>query len=250
MGAIESVTGHRPWPMPSRPWVMFQSWRDLLFAHWPVPANQLRALVPHPLQIERFDGSAWVGQTPFRLAGLRARPLPPLPGLSDFPEMNLRTYVRVGDRPGVFFFSLDAGNRLAVLLARIGYRLPYFPARMSIEDDGDRIRYRSDRRVGSASFAASYAPVGDPFTPARGTVEYFLTERYALYTVTNGGRVIVGEIHHAPWLLRRAEAEISANTVPAAAGITLPDSRPMLHFARGQDTIIWPPRRLRGVGDT
>ncbi len=120
----------------------------------------------------------------------RTDPLLPLPGPSDFPEMNLRTYVRVGDRAGVFFFfffSLDAGNRLGVLLARIGYRFPNFSARMSIEDDGNRIRYRSDGRVGSTSFAASYAPVDDPFTPTRGTVEYFLTERYAFYTVTNGG---------------------------------------------------------------
>jgi uncharacterized protein YqjF (DUF2071 family) len=164
--------------------------------------------------------------------------------------MNLRTYVRVGNRPGIFFFSLDAANRAAVILARISYRLPYFPARMSIQPDGDRIRYQSERKIGNARFAGSYAPVGDLFTPERGTLEYFLTERYALYTVTNGGRALVGEIHHAPWLLRRAEAEIEENTVASAAGIRLPGSRPILHFSLRQDTIIWPPRRLRDAGDT
>jgi uncharacterized protein YqjF (DUF2071 family) len=252
--AVAADTAHRPWPLPRAPWILFQSWRELLFAHWPLPREALRPLVPPQLTLEEYDDAAWIGQTPFRLTGLRPRLLPPLPGASTFPELNLRTYVRVGDRPGIFFFSLDAASRLAVLGARTLYRLPYFHAKMRIESRAGWIHYRSRRiddgaNAGAgadpgpgAEFIARYRPDGPVFNAAPGSIEHFLTERYALYVVLRDGKILRGDIHHRPWPLQRAEAEIERDTVPAAHGITLPDRPPLLHFSARQDTLIWPPR--------
>lgn len=241
--SMEEDVAHRPWPLPGGPWIMFQSWRELLFAHWPVPAEALRPLVPSALVLEEFEGSAWIGLTPFRLTDLHPRFLPAVPGLSEFPEMNLRTYVRVEEKPGIHFFSLDAASVLAVVGARLGYRLPYYPAEMRIERRDGWIHYRSRRSSGNgAEFVGRYRPVGPAFQAEHGTLEHFLIERYALYTVLGNGRVVRGDIHHRPWTLRRAEAEIERNTVPAAHGITLPDRAPLLHYAGRQDTLIWPPR--------
>lgn len=263
-GAIERNRAHRPLPYPSAPWIMFQSWRRLLFAHWPVPTAELRGLVPAGLTLEECQGSAWVGQTPFSLTDLRPRFLPPLPGVSSFPEMNLRTYVRVGETPGIFFFSLDAASGLAVAAARTFYRLPYFRATMSSETRGEWTHFRSRRenhhaRAGNeggaarevkeggavrevAEFEARYRPVGPLFNAAPGSLDHFLTERYALYVVLRNGQVLRGDIHHAPWWLQRAEAVIERNTVPEAHGVTLPNREPLLHFSARQDTLVWPPK--------
>lgn len=246
---IERAVTHRPWPLPRLPWVLFQSWQRLLFAHWALPAERLRPLVPARLELESFDGYAWLGITPFMLAGFRPRILPAIPGVSDFPELNLRTYVRVGDRPGIHFFSLDAGSRAAVLGARTWFRLPYHHAAMRIEgDETDWIRFRSRRDDGEAEFVARYRPAGAVSVPEPGTLEYFLTERYALYTVLRDGTVLRGDIHHRPWRLQPAEAEITRNELAAASGIALPDGPPLLHFAARQDTLIWSPMKLDGSG--
>jgi uncharacterized protein len=221
---------------------MFQSWRDLLFAHWPVPAETLRPLVPPELILEEFDGSAWVSLTPFLLSGLRLRLTPPLPGISEFPEMNFRTYVRVGDRSGIYFFSLDAGNALAVAGARAGYRLPYFRADMRIERHGEWVRYHSRRRDPSgATFTARYRPTGPPSFARTGTLDAFLSERYALFTVLRSGTVLCGEIHHPPWSLQPAEVEIERNSVPRSFGLELSEHPVRVRYSRRQDTLIWLP---------
>src|SRR5688500_17865980 len=125
---IVEHTAHRPYPMPEVPWIMTQSWHDLLFAHWPVKAEALRELVPPGLELDLFDRQAWLGIIPFHMTNVAPRGVPALPWVSAFPELNVRTYVRVGDRPGIFFFSLDAGNPLAVTMARTLFKLPYFQA--------------------------------------------------------------------------------------------------------------------------
>lgn len=242
--AILRARDHRPWPVPADPWVMFQSWRRLLFAHWPLAAEQLRPLVPDALEIETFDGQAWLGLTPFELQGLRPRFLPPIPGASDFPEMNLRTYVRVDDRPGVFFFTLEAGNSLAVAAARTLYRLPYHRADMAVREEDGWIGYRSRRPDGTATFEGRYRPSGPADPPGAGSLEHFLTERYALYAALKDGALLRGDIHHRPWPLQPAEAEIVENTVPGAYGIELPDREPLLHYSHRQDTLVWAPRRV------
>jgi uncharacterized protein len=239
---IEQQTAHRPWPLPDAPWIMFQSWQDLLFAHWRLPAAALESLVPRPLAIDLFEGHAYVGIAPFRVAGLRARGLPALPGLADFQELNCRTYVRHQDRTGVFFFSLDASSRAAVFGARAAYRLPYHRADMHWQTSGDWIDFRSRRHDDDAIFEARYRPVGPEAEPVPGTLDHFLTERYALFVV-DAGDVLRTDIHHRPWRLRRGEAVITRNTVAAAAGISIPEHEPILHFAAVQDTLVWAPQK-------
>ena len=224
---------------------MEQSWRDLLFAHWPVAADAMRALVPRELELDLRDGSAWVAVTPFRMSGVRWRGLPPVPGTSAFPEMNLRTYVVVGDRPGVYFFSLDAGNPLAVAAARLFLGLPYHWAAMACERFGAGISYLSERKSegrAPVAFRGYYEPEPKVFTAVPGTLEHWLIERYCLYTV-RGGRVQRLEIDHDPWPLQRAHARIESNDVPAAAGILVEASSPeLLHFVGRLDVRLWAPR--------
>lgn len=242
---IMEIVEHRPFPPSPGPWVMFQSWRRLLFAHWPLPPEQLRPLVPAALELDTFEGAAWVGLTPFELRGLRARFTPAVPGPSDFPELNLRTYVRVGDRPGIFFFTLEAASDLAVAAARMFYRLPYHRATMEIREENGWVHYRSERKEGGATFRGRYRPTGAVSEARPGTLDYFLTERYALYTVLRDGGVLGADIHHRPWPLQPAEAEIEENTVAAAHGIELPERDPLLHYAARQDTLVWAPTAVR-----
>jgi len=241
---ILNDTAHRPWPMPTGPWVMSQTWNDLLFAHWPVARDRLRALVPERFELDVFDGECWVGVVPFHMTNVAPRLMPALPWISAFPELNVRTYVRVDDRPGVFFFSLDAGNPVAVGAARTLLNLPYFSADMRADVDGD-VRYRS-RRLSSpdAEFQGCYRALGKPRPPAAGTLEYFLTERYCLYAVDHAYHAYRLDIHHPPWPLESAEAEITLNTMADAANIRLPSMAPLLHFAKRQDMVCWAPQRI------
>jgi uncharacterized protein len=238
-GRVVTETAHRPWPLPPGRWAMAQTWEDLLFAHWRVPERALRPLVAEPLAVDTFDGSAWLGITPFEVTGLRLRGTVPLPQLSRFPELNVRTYVTFGDKPGIWFFSLDAGRAAAVAAARCSYRLPYHHADMSIERSDSTIRYRSARRSAAAELEAEYAPAGSAQPPAAGTLDHWLTERYCLYTVDDRERVLRAEIHHPPWPLQPATATFAVNTM---APVELPADEPLLHFARRQDVVVWPPR--------
>ena len=234
---------HRPWPLPDNAWVMGQTWKDLLFAHWPIPAEAMRPHVSPQVSLDVFDGQAWLGVTPFQVTGLRLVATPPIPRLSTFLELNVRTYVTVGGKPGILFFSLDAGSAVAVQAARRFYRLPYFRARMSAERTGPLVDYSSERVAGAAgqfAFKGRYGPTGEVFQANPGSLEYFLAERYCLYTVDEG-QLFRGEIHHPPWPLQPAEAEIDLNTM-APPGIET-SGEPLLHFARRQDVVIWSLRR-------
>jgi uncharacterized protein YqjF (DUF2071 family) len=223
---------------------MIQTWHDLLFAHWPLPPQILRPLVPQQLPLDSYDGQCWLAVTPFHMSNVRPRGVPPLPGFSRFPELNFRTYVKIEDKPGVYFFSLDAGILSAVFAARSFYRLPYYYARMKAEVRGEEIGYTSERRVpANATFRGRYRPVSPVRLHASGSLEHWLTERYCLYTTT-GRSTFRAEIHHLPWTLQDAETEIEANTMAAAAGIPLPDVAPLLHFSRKLDVLIWPLRRV------
>jgi uncharacterized protein YqjF (DUF2071 family) len=244
---LQDEIAHRPWPMPSAPWVMAQVWHDLLFAHWSLPADRLRVKVPERLELDTFEGRAWLGIVPFRMSGVRLRLLPPLPGLSAFPELNVRTYVRHGDRPGVLFLSLDARSALAVAAARAWFHLPYFRARMSCEAEGGAIRYAHERTHAGAPPArleGRYAPLGPVFRAALGTLEHWLAERYCLYSVASNGAIRRADIHHAPWPLQVATAAFAKNTMAEAHGLELPEEPPLLHFARRQDVVVWNPVRI------
>ena len=239
--------GHRQWPLPERPWVMAQRWHDLLFAHWPLAPEVLRPRVPATLPLDTFEGQAWVSVVPFRMSGVRPRPLPSLPWVSAFPELNVRTYVTLGGKPGVYFFSLDAGNPLAVAVARALFHLPYFNATMRCRRTGNGIAYASQTTHAGAPalLRATYRPTGSVFRAAPGTLEYWLTERYCLYTTTRGGAMLRGEIHHSPWSLQPAEWEPRENTMAESHGITLPDTPPLLHFSALQEVVVWWPERVK-----
>jgi uncharacterized protein len=235
-------TTHRPWPVPDSPWVMGQTWEHLLFAHWPVEPEVLRAVMPPQLAPDVHDGSAWLGVTPFLVRGARLRGTLPWPFVGRFLEVNVRTYTTVDGKPGIFFLSLDAASRLAVAGARRAYRLPYFRARMAATRSGDSIAYRS-ARVSSdgppATLALSYEPTGPATSAKPGTLDHFLTERYCLYTLDEAGRVLRADIHHPPWPLQPAQAAFTENTMPQPYGIELPQVDPLLHYSARQDVVIW-----------
>jgi len=245
---IVEQTAHRPWPLPDAPWIMTQTWHDLLFAHWPVDARALQAHLPAGLPLDRHDGQAWIGIVPFHITNLAPRGVPSIPFVSAFPELNVRTYVTLDGKPGVYFFSLDAGSAIAVAGARTLFHLPYFSARMHVEVEGDTVRYRSERdtKIATATFEATYRPVGPVQPPVPGTLEHFLTERYCLYTVDDSYHARRLQIHHLPWPLQPAAAEISVNTMADAAGIRLPSTAPLLHFSKRQDMVGWAMERVGG----
>jgi uncharacterized protein YqjF (DUF2071 family) len=230
--------------MSERPWRMRQSWHDLLFAHWPVDRDVIRAKVPRAFELDLWKGDAWIGIVPFRMTNVTLRGVPPLPWLSSFPELNVRTYVRVGDRPGVLFFSLDAGNSMASLTARRVLNLPYYWASMSITERDGAFHYTSRRHAvhSAADFAAEYAPSGPVFEAHPGTLEHFLTERYCLYQLDRRGVPYRLDIEHPPWPLQPATATISRNDLFRIHGVAEPAGPPLLHFSRRQDMVCWAPR--------
>jgi uncharacterized protein YqjF (DUF2071 family) len=217
-------------------------WTDLAFLHWPVDPAMLRPLIPAQLPIDTFDGQAWVGIVPFQMEDTRPRFTPAIPGISAFPELNVRTYVRVGDRAGVWFFSFDAASLLAVRGARALYNLAYFDAEMTIERRGEGVAYRSERvhaNAPSARFRAVYEPTGPVYQAKPGTLDHFLVERYCLFNMNRSGEAGYIDIHHPPWPLQPAVATIELNTMALAAGITLPDTPPLVHFARSLQVLVW-----------
>jgi uncharacterized protein YqjF (DUF2071 family) len=223
---------------------MHQRWTNLLFAHWPVRPEALRPLLPPSLVIDTFDGDAWVGVIPFHMGNVRPRGVPPLPGLSAFLELNVRTYVRYREHTGVWFFGLDASNPLAVRAARAAADLPYFDARMRMDIAADgSVHYRSDRThrgAPPASFEGTYRPDGDARPAAPGTLEHFLVERYVLFSASPRGLLDV-KIAHPPWPLQRAVARIARNTMGEAAGVALSGTPRHLHFAARVDVRTWLP---------
>jgi uncharacterized protein len=214
---------------------MGQTWDDLLFVHYRVPAEQLRALVPAGLEVQEHAGSGWLAVTPFVVTGLRARGLLPVPFTSSFRELNVRTYVTRDGKPGIWFFSLDASSQLAVEAARRLYRLPYFRAEISVRRSGDEFLYECSRGDGKA-FSASYRADGEPFEAELGSLEHFLTERYCLYA-EHEGQLYRAEIHHRPWPLQAAAARIDLDTMPP---LKVAQDDPLVHFSGRQDVVIWP----------
>ncbi len=232
---IRAVHAHRLWPMPRRPWIMTQVWQKLLFAHWPVAVEVMHDLIPPPLTLDTFDGQAWLSIAPFLATGTRPPFLPPVPLMSRFLEMNVRTYVTYEDKPGILFFSLDASNPVIVFGAKTFFYLPYRTAAMKCDAQGQRVEYESRHQDGA--FRANYGPVSDPYHAEPGSLDHWLVERYCLYTTDPQGRPYRGEIHHPPWPLQTAEAEITENTV---SPVPLDGPPPRLHYAERLDTLIWP----------
>lgn len=214
--------------------VMRQRWSEVLFLHWALPPSALRGLVPPGLDLDTFEGRAYVGLVPFTMTGVRPVWAPPFRPISDFHETNVRTYVRLGGRdPGVWFFSLDAASRVAVMLGRTLWKLPYHFARMSLARDGARIRYASERSWPGPVPAAcriDCAVGGAPAPAEPGTLEHFLVERYVLYARSRT-RLYQGRVHHEPYPLQPAFVQSLEEGLLAAAGIARPEEAPLAHFA-------------------
>jgi uncharacterized protein len=249
MREIKVRTSQRPRPLPPGRWAMTQRWNDLLFAHWRAPVSQVASLLPEGLHLDTFDGSAWLGVVPFWMDRIKVRGVFALPGARSFPELNLRTYVRDHrtGTPGVYFFSLDGANLLAVAVARSFYHMPYYWAEMQISAHSEReFSFYSRRRFVSKPvvFKARYRGLG----PTRklvenqvGTLEYFLTERYCLFTHNSSRELVRANVHHVPWPLEEAAAEIERNDLPASIGIDVQDQDPVLHYSRRLAVYMWPP---------
>ena len=218
-------------------------WDDLLFAHWPVDPEVVEPTLPDGLDVDTRDGDAYLGVVGFQMASIRPRGVPV--GLS-FPELNLRTYVRADDGPGVYFYNLDAADRVGVPIARTLFKLPYYRAEMRLDraPDGD-VTLRSRRRgdAPAARFAATYRPTGVEYEPEDGTLAAFLTENYRFYT--GDGPIYYGDIGHPPWPLAPAAVDIESNTLFAANGFDSPPGDPLVHYSPGVEVTA---ERIRRVG--
>ena len=229
--------------------IMYQNWGKLLFMHWRIDEKSLRPLIPAQLEIDTFDGSAWIGVVPFTMWGIRASFLPAIPGTSAFHELNVRTYVHYRGVPSVWFLSLDAASKLAVWAARTFYHLPYFSAQMSLHQTDNTINYssvRKDRRGAPAELKATWN-VGETFAPTSpGSLEFFLTERYCL-DCEHRGKIHRARIHHQPWPLRKAELASLNSTMIECHGLPSPKGDPLLHYCEELSVEIWSLKKLETI---
>ncbi len=221
--------------------IMYQSWGKLLFMHWQMPIKALRRLIPKPLVIDTFEGKAWIGLTPFTVWNARPIFMPPLPCVSDFHEINVRTYVHLDGVPGVWFFSLDANSLVAVLAARAFFRLPYYRARISLEQQGRTIIYTAARKgtASPAEFNATWTIGADLPRAEPGSLEFFLTERYCLYT-SDGDKLYRCRIHHKPWPLQEANLRKYKSSMIEADGLPTPGGEPLLRCGGPVNVEVWP----------
>jgi uncharacterized protein YqjF (DUF2071 family) len=237
----EAVIAATPEVHHDMPWICAQRWEEVLFLSWEVPVDEVRALVPDGLELDLLDGRAYASLLPLKMAHVHLRGLPGIPDLSDFPELNLRTYVRRDDEPGVFFLSLDAPSEVAVLIGRHVFHVRYEHARMAMDvgDDG-RVTFDSARTDVDATFAATYRGTGPAGAASPGSLEAFLTERYAMYGVHPDGALVRGDIRHPAWQLRSVELDLQPGTVLAAGGLAI--TRPPDHvaFSDATDNVVWP----------
>ncbi len=223
--------------------VLSMRWEEVLFAHWGVEPAMVAEKLPDSIEVDTYDGRAWLGVVSFVMRDIRPRFSPF--GL-DFAELNLRTYVRADGTPGIYFFSLDAGDGLGVSVARLAYDLPYYRANTQVETDG-KVRLRSSRThdgAPPANFDATYEGVGEDFVAEEGSLEEFLTERYSFFVPLDSGGTLRGDVRHPPWPLREARAEIRTNTVFEANGFEKPEGEPSLLYSPGVDVTATRPRRM------
>ena len=222
--------------------IMEQNWDNILFLHWPVESAAIRPLSPAQLEIDTFDNTAWIGITPFELTGLRLHPMPPIPGISSFSEVNVRTYVHYKGKPGLYFLSLDASNLLPALAARVFYQLPYFAADIDFTcDELSNYRFSSRRRLTpSTRFTARWKPGMRLRAPDTESLAFFLVERYCFFTQV-GSSVSMTRAYHSPWILEEAHLESLESTMLAAFQLTDQTDAPLAHFSHGVNVQLWLP---------
>lgn len=230
---------------PMLPWVMHQTWQHTLFCTWEVPAEMIRPLVPSRMELDTFNGKTYVSQLPLHMEKLHLRGLPVIPGTSNFPEMNCRTYVRVNGEPGISFFSIDADSTLADWVARTFYRLPYLKSNMTFEQRPDgSFCMESDRPRGDminpAKFKGTWKPKGPIRAIDPGTLDDFVANRKLMFVQLQSGMVLRGAVQHAPWQIQECDATIEENTVLEAAGIDISGPPVRMVCSPGTDVHCWP----------
>jgi uncharacterized protein YqjF (DUF2071 family) len=262
-GSLLYSVEHRPWPPPDGQWLLSQSWNDLLFAHFAVDPQTLRRLVPDAFTLDLYDGAAWLTVSPFCTSHMRPSGVPPVPGISHFPQVRLRTYVTMIDKagqvkPGVFYFSVDAANLSAVWFARMFFRMQCWHSAIRVSGATIHARKPTERTIhfrssrlhgptaigGPAKFEVIYAPEGEPERARRGSLDEFLTERYCVYSM-NREKFYRSEIHHQPWPLQQASVEIRENSIADPLGLALPAKPDVCHFSRSLKMLAWAPERIR-----
>jgi uncharacterized protein len=230
-------------PTPLGNWIMGQRWEDLLFLSWPVPVEKIRPLVPPGLEIDTFDGSAWLSVVPMWMERARFRGLPPIPFLNSFPEVNVRTYVRAGDHRAVWFLSLDTQSHVNVFLARHAFHLPYFYAEVEMER-GEEVSFRSSRPGDAAALELRYRPDGDETTPREGSFEDFILERYSMACLGHDDTLYRGDIQHDPWQVRQVKWTADRMDLVGILGFGVEDREPVALYSAFTDVALWAPVRI------
>ncbi|MEL4025318.1 DUF2071 domain-containing protein [Lysinibacillus endophyticus] len=228
-----NVYNSRKLQLPKIPWIMKQTWENSLFIHYPVRKEVLEPLIPCELALDTYDGVGWVSIVPYYIRDLRGKGLPPIPGTSEFPGYNLRTYIKGKDKPGIYFFYLGAGNFLAPKLARPFFRLPYMQENLKMWKGVDGIRFEGEQ------LSCHYVHKKKPFNPKKGSLEEWLLERYCFYTL-NKGKIFQCNIVHPSWVIYEANAEFHENSLLSKYKIDPLMYKPILHFSKRAEVKIWP----------
>jgi uncharacterized protein YqjF (DUF2071 family) len=224
--------------------IMHQTWQNLLFLHWPIDPVLLRPLIPAALEIDTFDGKAWIGITPFGMSDVRLSSLPAIPGLDTLLELNVRTYVHHQGKPGVWFFSLDASKLIPVMAARVLFMLPYFKATMDFTENLGEFIFNSERTPGpTAKFQARWRTGIRLRDPAAESLTFFLVERYALFSGSNEN-LTMARIYHHPWILDEALVLAHESSMVSVLGLPEPETEPLAHFSRSLNVEIWEPKAV------
>ncbi|MGG2091983.1 DUF2071 domain-containing protein [Bacillus sp. S13(2024)] len=245
---LMSKINHRLWPLPSKKWIMRQTWKNVLFVHWPIPAEILQPYIPSSLKIDTFDGYAWIGVVIFVMDGIYHRRLPSVSLVSKFPEINVRTYVQYDGKPGVYFISLDVEDWASYTIARKWFRLPYYSAQISFQKEGQTFHCQSMRKEKTntpITFNGKYVPLSEIYFAKKETLDYWLTERYCFYSTDNKSNIYCSEIHHLPWPLQKVETEIYMNTLFSPFHFDFTEIKPIYHFSKGVDSLIWNIKKIQ-----
>ncbi|MFC4401746.1 YqjF family protein [Gracilibacillus xinjiangensis] len=239
---ILHTTDHRDKQLPGGPWLMSQRWDHLLFIHLPVSKEVMKKHIPDGLELDTYEGTAWITILPFKLSKMHFRKIPPIPFLNTFLELNVRTYVKRNDTKGIYFFSLDADKFPAVLGARAA-TLPYVYAKMDMKQKGNTFYYYCRRKRSSKAFKGSYRPISEPYYPERNSLSHWLLERYFLWSKRNDSLYSVG-IHHRPWKVQDVEVEIEEESIlPDFAKDTI-IGKPVFHYAYSRRVLFWPIKKV------
>ncbi|MGK0698489.1 YqjF family protein [Priestia flexa] len=226
-------------------WLMKQVWRDLLFIHWPVSAKELQKLLPEPLTIDTFEGKGFISLVPFTMTGIRFKGTPSVPCISQLHELNVRTYVNYQGERGVYFFSLDATNALAVWIARRFFHLPYLHADIMVNKYKDSINFECTRKhkgFQQEEVLLTYKPISAPYHTKEGTVDEWLTNRDRLFTVYKK-KVFRGKLFHDPWILQDGHYFMRKNTLTTAYP-PINKSETIVHYAQHLVTYFYPFQKM------